>query len=119
MIVLPENLEVGVTYRIRSNNVPNGHADHLGKFTHLENNPLYGVFAHFSDLNRPFLPNQRHLLGNGRYPVALYTFYKKYNDVTLQRVIEGKTGKSIIPTQGFGGKSKRRRKKKRTLKRYF
>jgi hypothetical protein len=45
--------------------------------------------------------------------------YNKYTDVTLQRVIQGKTVKSIIPTQGYGGKSKRRRKKKRTLKRYY
>ena len=115
-VVLPENLEVGVSYHIRNNAVQNGAADHIGIFTHIEQNALYGPFAHFRNINTPFLVGQRGHLATARYPLALYTFYKKYSDVTLERVIQSKTGKTITPTQGYGGKRKSKRKKSR--KRY-
>jgi len=115
VVVLPENLEVNVAYRIRANAVPNGVADHIGIFTHTENtnNP----FAHFRDVNTPYMVGQRGHLETARYPLALYTFYKTYKDVNLQKLIESKTGKSVIPSQGFGGKRKSKRKRRKSRKR--
>ena len=114
-LVLPENLEIGVQYRIHDNTDPNSNNDSIGTYrftTHEEDMPI----ATFTNVNSSYpifppppngiLPRLR-IAGSVHYDISGVTFYKTAANKMLNRVIEAKTGKQIL-----GGRKKNKSRKK-------